>query len=224
MTADKTILITGASRGMGLGIAREMKKYAKNLALVASQVESFESVRQEFSANTKFYGTNFCSMQNVKSLAEQLKKDFACFDVIINNCGGYLEKNLDEVTYEEIQELVDLNLTTPMALTQALLPMLRAGKNQQLINISSISAFNPEAKATIYSASKSGLAAFSRALRKELNPEGIRVTAIYPGAVNTWNDPEPEGLLTIDDVSATVGFIVNSSAVCQFDELTLTPV
>lgn len=219
---NKTILVTGASRGIGLQTARTLKPLSSHLILAASHPESFDPVRSEFGTNTSFYGLDLSSSDEIKFFCSDLSSGIDRLDVLINNCGIYLEKQLEESAVPEIEKQIDVNLRAPILLTQELLTLLEKGENPIVINISSISARLAPAGQSVYSAAKSGISAFSSSIRKELNPLGIRVTVIHPYAVNTWNDPDAERFLRPEDMGGLIRYIIETDINCQIDEVTLS--
>ena len=219
--SKKIIIITGASRGIGLATAKLLQPLAERLVLVASQQHSFRSVQGEFGSETSFHGVDLSSPDEIQSFSEDLSSRLDRVDVLVNNCGVYLEKQLIESSLPEIQRQIDVNLRAPILLTHKFLALLNKGSSSIVVNISSIAAQSTPAGQSVYSASKAAVTAFSSSLRKELNPRGIRVTVIHPGSVNTWNDPEPNKLLRPEDVGSLVKFILEADKNCQIDEVTL---
>ena len=219
---SKTIIITGASRGIGLATARRLRPLAERLVLVASRVDSFSAVRDEFGAETSFHGADFSSPEEIQSLSDELHSRLDRVDGLVNNCGVYLEKPLSASSLPEIQQQIDVNLRAPILLTHYRLPLLEKGSSPIVVNISSIAARSTPAGQAVYSASKAAVTAFSHALRKEWNPRGIRVTVIHPAGVNTWDDPEPHNLLRPENVGGLIHFLLEVDTNCQIDEVTLS--
>jgi len=220
--SKKIIIITGASRGIGLATARLLHPLAEQLVLVASRTDSFRSVQGEFGSETSFHGADLSSPEEIQSFREELSSMLDRVDVLVNNCGVYLEKQLIESSLPEIQRQIDVNLRAPILLTHKLLPLLNKGCSPIVINISSIAALSTPTGQSVYSASKAAVTAFSNSLRKELNPRGIRVVVVHPAGVNTWNDPEPNKLLRPEDVGSLIKFILEVDKNCQIDEVTLS--
>jgi short-subunit dehydrogenase len=219
-----SVAVTGASRGIGLEIARSLKDISSNLSLVASSEESFKSVRGEFGKDTQFYGADFSSVDAVAELAATLRGQHPQLDVLVNNCGVYSKAPFATLELPDIKKILDVNVTAAVALTRLLLDQLKAGSNAMIINISSIQASAPSEEHAVYAASKAALTIFSQGLRAELNPLGIRVTVLEPSGVNTWEDPNPAGLLTPTEVGQLVRTIVLQNPHCQIDEIRLSAI
>lgn len=216
----KNIIITGASKGIGQAIAQTLGTDNYNLILIASQIESFT----EQAPNITYFAADFTSFHNLDSISAEIGKHFDHIDVLINNVGMYIGKPLLTTEQEELSRLMDVNFSGPAYFTHKMLPLLLKGKHAQIINMSSIAAIKHLAEMSIYAASKAAMTWFSNSLRIELNKQGIRVSVLHPGGVNTWNDPHPESLLHPTDIGKTIKFIIEMDPKCQVEELTITPV
>lgn len=219
-TKDKIVLVTGASRGIGFAIARALKPDAEKLFLVARTKKSFDKTCDQFKKKkTIFLGSDLSSEAQIDKLVAQVKKETSRLDVLVNNAGVYLAKKFEKTTRPEINQQIAINLKGMLLLTQGLLPLLKKGKKPQIINISSIAAKASLYGESIYSATKAGVTSFSEVIRKELNPQGVRVTTIHPWGVNTWNAPNPQELLRPEDIGELVSFIVNTHPGCQIESI-----
>lgn len=220
--SEGNAIISGASRGIGLELARAAADSFDRLGLVASSQSSFESIRKDFSPDTRYYWGDFSKINDVSSIASRILTDFDSMSLLVNNCGAYLEKPFSESNLEEINRILDINWRASVNFTRVLIPLLERGDNSIIVNISSTSARSHPANQAIYSASKAALTAFSDSLRKELNPKGIRVTVIQPSGVNTWDDPNPQSLLRTQDLGQLLRAIVSADSNCQFEEITIS--
>lgn len=220
--AERTVVITGASRGIGLEIARALKDTCGSLVLIASSTASFNRVRDEFGPNVSFYGADFSSSNELQELASKLTVTHPRIDVLVNNCGVYTEASFSDTSAADLEKLLDVNARAPIVLTRLLLTQLQAGKDSIVINMSSVQASRPSENLAAYAASKAALSTFSTVLRRELNPLGIRVTTMEPGGVNTWEDPDPLGLLKPEHVAKIVLGILDLNPAVQIDEITIS--
>jgi short-subunit dehydrogenase len=218
MTERKVIVITGASRGIGKAIAKQLAEKKHYLFLVASDIHSFQD--KDFPA-TRLAG-DFGSDAAITEITQSILTQTSHVDVLINNLGMYIGKPFADTNSDEFARLMQVNFNGPALFTQQILPLLKKGKHPQIINISSIAAKQGMTDMAVYAASKSAITGFSNALRKEVNPQGIRVSVLHPAGVNTWNDPNPEHLLLPEDIANIVDLVVHTSGKCQIDDLTVT--
>ncbi len=169
------ILVTGASKGIGYSIAKEL----------ADVGEVFVTGRNE-QALKAFGVKNFCVCdlsKNAEILADFIAKNN--IDVLINNAGEYVYSNLENMDISEIQRLYQTNLVAPAYLISKAIPHMKSNKWGRIINIGSISGVMGEAYASIYSSSKAGLVGLTKALALELAEYNITVNTINPGWVET---------------------------------------
>jgi 3-oxoacyl-[acyl-carrier protein] reductase len=219
MTKPLKIVISGASRGVGYATASQLSSQGHELHLIARNF-----LKKSNAENLNFYSGELTSLKDIELITDNIKKNTDYIDVLINNAGMYIQSPLEEMSFENINQLLDTNLRSHILMTRALLPLLKGSKAPIIINISSVSAFTHPANQTVYTASKAGLTAFSNSLRKELNPEKIRVSTVHPTGVNTWDDPNPEKLLTVEDMALTLQHIINAPAYCQFENIEISAV
>jgi len=184
LLSGKTIVITGAGRGIGLEVATLMAKCgariiahsgrqdtAKNLAGIADSV--FEA--------------DFTDPKSVNEFIEFVKAETSVIDVLINNAGTMLGRfAADEITIPQYQQLVNLNQTSVVQITSSLIPWLRKSPSGSIINTVSISATTGgSAGSSIYSATKAFVSTYTKALARELAPDNIRANAVSPGTIAT---------------------------------------
>ena len=170
----KNILITGASRGIGKSIAQTL--CSNNLFLTARNIDLLKQIP------AKDYIS--CDLsEDISPLIEFITQNK--IDVLINNAGEYLYKNTDELTQEEIQRQIKVNLEVPIALSSICSKYMKKQRWGRIINIGSISGVMGEPYACIYSATKAGLIGLSKSLGLELAEYGVTVNTINPGWVET---------------------------------------
>lgn len=217
----KIAAITGASRGIGLEIAKALEPAFDRLVLIASSEKSFDGIREGFSNKAAFHWADFSSTSDLRRLAEELQEQYGHIDALVNNCGIYAEGRFADADPEGISKLLDVNAKAPMLLTRYLLGQLKEGSNSLVINMSSIQAIAKDASLAAYAASKAAVSAFSEALRKELNPMGIRVTCLEPSGVNTWGEQNPVRLLAPADVANVIRSILAMAPSVQINTIVL---
>lgn len=214
-----TIVITGASRGIGFATASQLAAAGHEVHLVG---RSFSD--RSIGEHVYQYTAELTSFSEQEATAQAIRARTDKVDVLINNAGMYIESPFESLPVTAINELLNTNLKSHIIFTQLLLPLLKGSDAPLIINISSTSAFTHPANQAVYAASKAGLTAFSNSLRQELNPEKIRVTCIHPSSVNTWNAPNPEKLLSVTDLARTLQQIIENPAYCQVETLTISAV
>ncbi len=218
----RVAVITGASRGIGLELAKTLSPSFQSLALVASNESSFDTVRDQFGSHVSLHWADFSSPSELRRLAAEISEVHDHIDVLIHNCGAYEQGPFEEASLDALERMLDVNARAPIALTRLLLDQLKKGTDALVVNMSSIQATNLDASLVSYAASKAALSAFSEGLRKELNPLNIRVTTIEPSGVNTWGEVNPIGLLSPADVAQVIKFIVDQDPRVQVNRIVLS--
>jgi 3-oxoacyl-[acyl-carrier protein] reductase len=208
---DKTILITGAARGLGATMARTFAAKGAKLALVDLDVDSMESVRAdclEFGVDVRSYAANVAKERDVEAAYDRVVADFGALDASVANAGilrdGLLVKAkdgaiLEKMSLEHWQSVIDVNLTGVFLCgREAAQRMIHLGSKGCIVNISSISRHGNFGQSN-YSAAKAGVAALTVVWAKELARHGIRVNAVAPGFVRTeiLDAMKPEALAEI---------------------------
>lgn len=172
---NKTVLVTGGTRGIGKAIANKFKKQGANVIITGTKkgdVEGFEYMQVDFS-----YKDSFASF----IMKIQKKK----IDVCVNNAGINIIKPLDEITFLDYNEIESINLRAPFFLSQAVAEIMKKNSGGKIINIASIWGIVSKSKRSLYSTMKSGLIGMTRAMAIELAPYNISVNSISPGFTNT---------------------------------------
>jgi len=185
---NKVVIVTGASKGIGAGIAKQMAASgAKVVVNYASGKESADKVVTEI----KETGGNAIAIQgdmskqaDVVKLFQETLKEFGGFDVLVNNAGVYEFALLEQFTEESYRRIFDINVLGILLTTQEAVKFL-SSKGGSIINISSFASTRPEPYSVAYAASKGAVDSITRALSQELAPQKIRVNAIQPGGVFT---------------------------------------
>ena len=193
----KMVLITGASGGLGEQLAYECAKQQAGLILVARREEVLKQVAntcQQWTDQPVYYYA--CDLSNANEVELLLGKIQSIdVDIVINNAGrGYLKPAVD-LTKEEIEEMLQLNLYTLIQMTQCYLPKFMKKKSGMFVQIASQAGKSATAKSSVYSATKFGVLGYSNALRLELKPYGIHVMTVNPGPIATdfFDKAEPTG-------------------------------
>jgi short-subunit dehydrogenase len=182
----QTALLTGASRGLGLYMARALAHRGMNLVLAARSAEGLERVRKEIEAigvRAIAVPTDVADRGALERLVEQATETFGAIDVLVNNAGIELPCAYEDLSLEEIERVIEVNLTGAMLLTRLVLPGMRERNRGHIVNISSLTGVLPVPFDAGYSTTKHGLVGFTRSLRLTAQCTGSAVSAsvICPG-------------------------------------------
>lgn len=187
---NKTILITGASEGIGRSIALALSKPTNNLILIARSKENLEKIKidaiKQGANNVEVFSVDLTNEKFINEFVNKVKEKYSLIDGIVNNAGIWQKKApLDEISEEEIINVLNTNLTGMILLTKKILPLIRKSSSGFIVNISSRSGYSAQQGQSVYSASKYGVRGFTEVLREDLLESGIRVAGIYQGGTNT---------------------------------------
>jgi 3-oxoacyl-[acyl-carrier protein] reductase len=186
---EQTVLITGASRGIGASIAERFASIGMNI--VIHYLESHEAANETARACMKYgskvitVSADLRSRDQIQQMYEKLEQKELLPDILVNNAGISHVGMLSDVTEEIWDSVMSVNLKGAFLCTQQFMPKMVAQKYGRIINVSSIWGISGASCEVVYSTAKGGLNAFTKALAKELAPSGITVNAVAPGVVDT---------------------------------------
>jgi 3-oxoacyl-[acyl-carrier protein] reductase len=169
------VVVTGASRGIGAACAARF--VGEKVAVCATR-----AVPGDFAVSS---ACDVARSTEVRAFAEEVLTKLGPPDVLINNAGVVVRKTLDDLSEQEWDQVVDVNLKGTFNVTRAFLPAMKARRSGRIINISSISGHIGTARLTAYCAAKHGVVGLTRALAEELREFAIQVNAVCPGSVDT---------------------------------------
>ncbi len=186
----KTVLITGASSGIGAGMAREFAQKGYNLAICARRLERLETLKQElesqYSVKVIAKTLDVTNYEQVFEVFRAFKDDFGTLDRVIVNAGVGEGRRIGKGNFEINRSTVETNFISALAQCEAAVEIFRAQNSGHLVVISSMSAMRGMPKhLTAYGASKAGVAALAEGIRAELIDTPIKVTTIFPGYIRT---------------------------------------
>lgn len=185
---DKTVLITGGSRGLGLVMAREFARHGSRLALCARDEEELERARldlEQFGVEVMVVRCDVRNRQEVNEMVAAVNTRFGNVDVLVNNAGVIQVGPLEVMTEEDFEQAMQAHFWAPLNTIMAVLPSMRQRKAGRIVNITSIGGKVAVPHLVPYSASKFALVGLSKGLRAELMKDGISVTTICPGLMRT---------------------------------------
>jgi len=185
----KTVIITGASRGIGRGIAEVFAKQGANIAFTyRSSDEKAKALEDELSANgckVKGYKSDASNFEAAQQLAVDVLEEFGSIDVLVNNAGITKDGLLMRMTENDFDSVMDINMKSVFNMTKAVLrPMLKQRKGS-IINMSSVVGVKGNAGQANYSASKAAINGFTKSTALELGSRNIRCNSIAPGFIET---------------------------------------
>lgn len=205
--SGKTILITGASGGIGASFARQLAKQAKALVLVARSGDKLAALAEELGAMAHIITLDLARPDAAALLRAEVNKRGLVVDVLVNNAGYGAHGAFGEGDIHTLTGCIDLNVTALVQITHAFLPQITAQQGA-ILNVASTVSFGPMPYMAIYGATKAFVLSFSEALAVELHGSGVRVSALCPGATETGffdraGDVATVGpMATPDDVAA----------------------
>ena len=185
---DKTVLITGGSRGLGLVMAREFAREGSRLVLCARDEEELDQARLDLEnrgAEVMVVPCDVTNQHDVKAMIAAVYTRFGAVDVLVNNAGVIQVGPLEVMTHEDFELAMQAHFWGPLNTIMAVLPSMRERKTGRIVNISSIGGKVSVPHLVPYSASKFALVGLSKGLRAELMKDGIKVTTVCPGLMRT---------------------------------------
>ncbi|MGB2153736.1 MAG: SDR family NAD(P)-dependent oxidoreductase, partial [Flavobacteriaceae bacterium] len=222
---NKTILITGATSGIGKATAIHFAALGARLILCGRRQERLNQLKDELPSEVHILNFDVRDRAAVFEAIESLPQTFEQIDVLINNAGN--AHGLDDVIEANLDDwdaMIDGNVKGVMYVTKAVLPLMTKRKSGHIINVGSIAGLEVYPKGNVYCSSKFAVNAFTQGLRVDLNPIGIRVGAVHPGLVETeFSEVRFKGdidraksvynqlhALQAEDIANTIAFMVHA--------------
>ena len=231
---NKTIIISGASRGIGRATALLLAAYGANVVVTARNADDLaqlETTASEGAVRGKIVSIpgDVANESDMAAVVQTALDHFGRIDVVINNAGYGVFKNVDEITVDEWDSVMATNVKGTFLLTKAALPSLKAQGSGHIVVVASDVAKRTFAGGSLYTASKYAQEAFMGALRKEVRPFGIKVTGVYSGLVDSHFHDKGHGhetsknWLQEEDMAESMLFIVSRPAHVVIDEFMVHP-
>ena len=186
---NKTAIITGATRGIGRGIALEFARQGANIAFTYnSSVDAANTLEQELNVlgiKAKGYQSNAAEFDKAQELAKNVLEEFGTIDILVNNAGITKDNLLMRISEEDFDQVIEVNLKSVFNVTKAVIRPMMKQRAGSIINMSSVVGLKGNAGQTNYAASKAGIVGFSKSVALELGSRNIRSNVIAPGFIET---------------------------------------
>jgi len=183
--SGRVALVTGGSKGLGKAMARGFAEAGASVVISSRHEDELKKAQAEIAAGTQakvaYFVADMTDRAEVKKLAERATAAMGRIDILVNNAGGNVPQPIDEITDEAWDQIVELNLSSCMALTRAVVPQMKERKWGRVIHISSIMGLASKDARNSYSATKSALLGLARASALDLGAYNITVNCIAPG-------------------------------------------
>ena len=232
MSAERAALVTGASSGIGLAIARVLGQEGYSLTVAARRPDKLEAAAEGLKAEgieLQSVAANVSDEEEIRRVVEAHKERYGRLDVLVNNAGVGIGAAVAEIATKRVDMQLDINLRSIILFYRECMPMLReAGsehKNALVVNTSSISGKRGEAWLSVYSATKHAVVGWTEAMNKEISAEGIKSTALCPAFVDTpmtdfVKDHVPaDEMIRPEDIAESVRFLLRVSPACVVPEI-----
>lgn len=232
---DKTVIVTGAGSGIGRATAIRFAKEGANVALVGRTADTLEATAQYFPQDhtwihTDNYLTVTCDISQegqVQAMVDHVLKKFGRIDVVVNNAGQAIQGKVTELSSEDWQQAIDVNLNGTFYVCKAVMPALIKSKGN-IVNVSSLSGMGGDWNMAAYNAAKAGVSNLTRTLALDHGPDGVRVNAVNPSVTKTemttkiqQDDEKTDKFLarcplgriaTPEDIAAAIAFLGSEDA------------
>ncbi|RAJ85408.1 NADP-dependent 3-hydroxy acid dehydrogenase YdfG [Chitinophaga dinghuensis] len=226
-------VITGASKGIGKAIAERLAREGFNVAICARQEAALQAAKESIQAQNAAVTVlaeqvDMGDKSQVLAFAEKIKSTFSSVDILVNNAGIFIPGALNEEADGLLEQLMAVNVYSAYHLTRSLLPDMITKRNGHIFNLCSVASHKAYANGGSYSITKHALLGFSRNLREEMKPHGIRVTSISPGATLTasWDGFEapPDRMMPPEDIATIVWTAFSLAKQTVVEDILLRPV
>ena len=184
---NKTVIVTGASEGVGAATARKFAEAGANLVLVARGKKKLEAIAEELRDKTRveIFAMDVADPEACVNVFKKADFEYGRIDVLVNNAGFHERGNVESVAPDDLGRMIDVNLRAPIMLTRIALPYIRDAGGGAIINVGSLAGRTPVPGSAAYSASKSGLRAFTFAIAEEMPKAKIKFAVVSPGPIDT---------------------------------------
>jgi 3-oxoacyl-[acyl-carrier protein] reductase len=227
----RNVLVTGGSRGIGLGIVRRLSGVGfRAIAIARKESSELTTAREEIEprnpGSLRFVPFDLADLEGIADLVKSVRKEFGPIYGLVNNAGSSAEGTLALMPTAQMERLVRLNTLSPMVMTKHVVRAMMADGGGRIVNMASIVASTGYSGLSVYSATKASLIGFTRSLAREVGKMNVTVNAVAPGFVDTemtqgLTDEQREQivrrsalrrLVEVDDVASAIEFLLSDGA------------
>lgn len=232
MSAERAAIVTGASSGIGLAIARVLGEEGFAITMAARRPEKLDAAVAGLAADgldVQGVAANVSDEAEIQKVVAAHREKYGRLDVLVNNAGVGIGKAVGEIETKRLDMQLDINLRSIVIFYRECMPLLREAasehKNVLVVNTSSISGKHGEPWLSVYSATKHGVVGWTEAMNKELGKEGIKSTALCPAFVDTpmtdfvKGQVAAEEMIRPEDIAESVRFMLKVSPACVVPEI-----
>ena len=229
---DRAAIVTGASSGIGLAVARMLGEEGHALTLAARRPDKLAAAAEELRGagfDVEEVAGNMADEETIKRVVAAHEERFGRLDVLVNNAGVGVGAAAGDHETKRIDLQLSVNLRAIVLFYREALPLLRTAggehRNALVVNTSSISGKSGQPWLSVYSATKAGVVGYTQAMNKELNGEGIKSVALCPGFVETpmtefvREHVPAEDMIRVEDIAEAVRFVLRTSPNCVIPEI-----
>jgi NAD(P)-dependent dehydrogenase (short-subunit alcohol dehydrogenase family) len=229
---ERAALVTGASRGIGRAIAEALADDGFGLTITARKPDTLERAAREIGergATVEHVAANLADEEAIRSVVARHRERFGRLDVLVNNAGVGIGAAVADQQAKYVDLQIGVNLRAIILFYRECAEMLRAAGaehgNALVVNLSSIAGKSPAPWLSVYSATKAAVVAYSQAMNKELNPEGVKSVAFCPGFVDTdmsdfiKDSVDASDMVRPEDIAEGVRFLLRLSPPCVVPEI-----
>jgi NAD(P)-dependent dehydrogenase (short-subunit alcohol dehydrogenase family) len=230
--AERAAIVTGASSGIGLAIAKMLGEEGHGLTIASRRPEKLEPAAEQLRAAgvaVEAVPANVADEDAVKEVVQRHRDTYGRLDVLVNNAGLGIGAAVAEIETKRLDMQLDVNLRSYVLFYRECADMLRAAgaehRNAQVINTASVAGKSGQAWLSVYAATKFGVVGFTQAMNKELGPEGIKSCALCPGFVDTAmtdfvkEQVAAEEMIRPEDIAESVRCLLRLSPACVIPEI-----
>ena len=230
--AERAAIVTGGSSGIGLAIARALAQDGYGVTISARRPDKLEGAKEELLSedlDVQAVPANLVDEEEIGKLVEAHREKYGRLDVLVNNGGVGIGGEIQQLDTKHIDMQIAVNLRSYVIATREALPMLKEAGAEHgkalIVNTASIAGKQGQGWLAVYSATKAGVIGFSQATQKEVGADGIQVTALAPGFVDTpmtdWVEGQVprEEMIRPEDIAESVRFVLRTSPACLVPEI-----
>lgn len=225
------VIITGATKGIGFAVAGKFASAGFNLIICARNQDDLKHMAEDFSnkyaVEVKYMAVDMSVKNDVAQFGNWIIQQGISIDILINNAGNFLPGSVYNEQDGVLENMIAVNLYSAYYLTRTLLPLMMQAKKGHIFNMCSIASLQAYANGGSYSISKFALLGFTKNLREEMKPHGIKVTAVCPGATmsNSWEgfDIDPSIIMEANDIAEMIFAASKLSPMAVVEDIIIRP-